>query len=368
MRRFSAALFVATFVLFAGFGTYTFLATHSSEPTIVVYTYSSLFGSGCGSPEYSAVFGAFAAAHHVHFEVECPSGTLSSTLINQANAPAADLVIGLDEVTAPQAEAAHVLLPYTSPAEAYVPSAVQAELSPDGGVTAYEWGYLGIDYCSAFANATAGGVAHSAFPDFASNSSWARNLVVENPTTDITGEEFLLWEIAFATEVLHTDWQSWWRSVAPVLPTSDSWADAFNAFTCSPGTPLAVSSYLTDPAYAAYYGSGGALPFNSTVSTYNSTEYGWRAAYGVGIVNGSANVGIDKEFIDWFLSPSVQNLLPTTEWEYPANSTIALPPAFAAVPSPTGIVPLNGALPPSEIASELPSWLDAWQAIENSAG
>ncbi|MCI4363170.1 MAG: extracellular solute-binding protein [Thermoplasmata archaeon] len=353
-----------TLVLFAGFGTYTYLATHSSEPTIVVYAYDALFGSGCGSPEYGAVFGAFASAHHVHFEVECPSGTLSTTLINEANAPAADLVIGLDEVTAPQAEAAHVLLPYHSPATPYLPPAVQQELSPDGAVTAYEWGYLGIDFCSAFANATAGTVAHSAFPEFAANSTWAKNLVVENPTTDITGEEFLLWEIAFATQVLHANWQDWWRAVAPNLRTSDRWADAFNGFTCARGTPQAVASYLTDPAYAAYYGSGGPPPFNSTASSYNGTEYGWRAAYGIGIVSGSANVPLDQQFIDWFLSPSVQTLLPTTEWEYPANTTIPLPPSFSAAPDPRNIVPLNDGLPPATIAHELPGWLDAWQKIE----
>lgn len=357
---------IATVAIVAGFGTYTYLATHSDETTLVVYTYSALFGSGCGSPEYSAVFGAFASAHHIHFEVECPSGTLSTSLIEQANAPSADLVIGLDEVTAPQAEKAHVLLPYRSPALAFVPANVSAELGPAGEVTPYEWGYLGIDYCSAFANATAGAVGHSAFPAFAANSSWAKGLMIENPTSDITGEEFLLWEIAFAQQVLHQPWQSWWRSVGGELQSSDTWSDAFGAFTCGPGSPQSVVSYLLDPAYAAYAGGGPA--FNSTASSWNGTEYGWRAAYGIGVVNGSAHVGLDEEFIDWFLSPAVQSLLPETEWEYPANSTVALPSVFSAAPSPEGIVPLNPALPPSEIADNLATWLQQWQAIEIGAG
>jgi thiamine transport system substrate-binding protein len=361
------AVLIATVTVVAGFGTYTYLATHTGETTLVVYTYPSLFGSGCGSPEYSAVFGAFASAHHVRFDVECPSGTLSSSLIEQANAPSADLVIGLDEVTAPQAEAKHVLIPYRSPALADVPSAVIAELGPVGAVTPYEWGYLGIDYCTQFANATGGAVAHSAFPDFASNGSWARGLMVENPESDITGEEFLLWEIAFSMEVLHQPWQDWWRSVAGELQSSDSWGDAFNAFTCGAGSPQSVVSYLLDPAYAAYSGAGSPS-FNSTVSTWNGTEYGWRAAYGIGIVNGSAHVGLDEQFIDWFLSPSVQSLLPETEWEYPANSTVPLPSVFDAAPSPEPVVALNSALPPATIAAQLQGWLDGWQTIENGAG
>lgn len=372
VRNLLVAVVLAGILVAAGFGTYTYLATHHHRPVLVVYTYPSLLGGGCGQANasaYAQVFGAFGAAHGVDFELECPASTLSTTLIGQANAPGADLVIGLDEVTTPQAEAAHVLLPYRSPALADIAPSVTAELSSDGGVTPYEWGYLGIDYCPAFLNATGHAIASSAFPEFAANASWARNLIVEAPT-DIVGEEFLLWEIAFATEVLHTNWTSWWSAVAPKLVMSESWDTAFNQlFTCAPQAPQAVVSFLTDPAYSAYYGIS---PIGSTVSHWpessNGTSYGWRAAYGIGIVSGSRNIALDEQFINWFLSPTVQSLFPTSEWVYPANRTVGLPAVFGAAQNPDSIVPLNDGMPPATIAANLSTWLDEWQSTVNAAG
>ena len=181
-------------VIVAGLGIYTLV---TNEPaTLVIYTYPSLFGGAdCGAPAWSTVFGAFESAHHVQIDVECPAGTLASTLLAQQNAPGADLVIGLDEITGPQADADHLLVPYAPPALGNVSPALVQELSPDDAVVPYEWGYLGIDYNASFANATDGAIAHLTFPDFVENASWARQLQIEDPSQDITGEEFLVWQV-----------------------------------------------------------------------------------------------------------------------------------------------------------------------------
>lgn len=354
---------VALVVVLAGFGVYSYLRAlpPGGEPTLVVYTYASLLGgSSCNSSLFDSVFGEFGRAHSVHVQVECPGGTLVSTLLSQKNAPGADVVIGLDEITAVQADRYGLLVPYSSPALAEVAPGLVAGLSPDHAVTPYEWGYLAIDYNQSFAQATGGAVAHSEFPDFAANQSWARSLLIEDPTTDITGEEFLLWQIAYYQAVLHQDWTGFWRTVGPVMPVAPDWGTAFSEFS-SPGGPPMVVSYLADPAYAAYYGAPGSL--NATVSTHNGTLYGWKTIYGLGIVNGSREVGLDQQLIDWFLSGSVQNLLPTSEWEIPANSTAVLPPAYNWTVPPDSVVPLNPSIPPDSIAQNLTGWLDTWQGI-----
>ena len=362
------AVAVALIVAVAAYATVSYL--HNAPPpgttTLVVYTYSSLFGGSCSAPAFATVFGTFAASHHVHFDIECPAGTLSSTLIAQKASPRADLVIGLDEVTTPEAEAAHVLVPYASPELAHVPAALVTELSPAHAVTPYEYGYLGIDYSTPFAAATEGKVATSSFPDFAANHSWASALTVENPTTDITGEEFLLWQIAFYSSVLHENWTTWWTAVDPYLHTAPDWSTAFNAFNASTSAPVLVASYAADPAYASYNGFPGT--FNVTLSTQLGVTYGWRAIYGLGMVAGSAHTTLDQEFIDWFLEGPVQSQIPTNEWEYPANATVALPSVYAAAPDPQGITELNPAIPPAVIPGELPGWLDEWQTLENTYG
>ena len=365
------ALTVAVVVAVAGFGAYEYVSTlaPAGEPTLVIYTYPSLFGGAdCGAPAFSTVFGTFASSHHVRIEVECPAGTLLSTLIAQAGSPGADLVIGLDEITTPVAEDDDLLVPYEPAGLANVSPALVAELGPDYGAVPYEYGYLAIDYNSTFAATTGGTVAHATFPDFTSNATWAKGLLTEDPEYDITGEEFLVWQIEYYESVLHEAWQTFWQDVwTEGLPNpAPDWGTAFGEFTSPTGNPPMVVSYSTDPAYAAANGEGG--QFNSTVSWWNGTEYGWRTIYGIGIVRGTQHLALDEEFENWFLGGVVQSEIPENEWEYPANTTVPLPAVFDAAVDPATIVPLNNDVLPSEVATELPGWLATWLSLAPGSG
>lgn len=351
----------------AGAGTYVYLTNQFGGTTLVVYTYPSLLGGlDCGNATaFQDVFGTFASAHHIRIVVDCPPGNLLSALERQSSAPVADLVIGLDEITTPQAEAEHLLVPYAPAGLANVPGYLVSQLSPDFGAVPYEDGFLAIDYNSSFYNATSGAVAHATLPDFVNNSSWAKTLAVEDPTLDITGEEFLLWQIEYYTHVLHQNWTSFWTSPGGrALTVAPTWGDAFTLF--SQGTVQMAVSYSTDPAYAAFYGESGA--FNATTSWWNGSEYSWRTIYGIGTVNGSRHLALDQEFENWFLSGEVQGLLPTNEWMYPANRTVSVPSAYFdyAVP-PGGIVALNNETTPAQVSASLPGWLATWSSITSGA-
>ena len=357
---------LAAGLVLAGVGTFEFVQSEFGGTTLVILTYPSLFNGYCGGvPAFGTVFGTFASAHGIRIDVECPAGTLYSALVNQSGAPAADLVIGLDEITAPQADAAHLLIPYAPPALANVSPTLVDEIAPDHSVVPYESGYLAIDYNASFYAATSGAVAHLSLPEVDQNASWARNLLVEDPAEDITGEEFLVWEIEYYTNVLHQEWTDFWTGApAHTPPLSDSWSDAFDLF--SSGADQMVVSYATDPAYAAYFGEAGA--YNSTVSWWNGTEYGWRSVYGIGIVNGTRHLGLAEEFENWFLSGTVQSEIPTNEWEYPANETVPLPPVFADALPPGPIVALNNYTTPSEVGASISAWVSTWESITSGGG
>jgi len=362
LGRIVLAVAIALVVTVAAFGIAEYVESGPGTTTLVVYTYSSLFG-GAGTPAFDAVFGPFEAAHHVRIDVEYPSGTLASTLLAQANAPGADLVIGLDEITAPEADANHLLVPYAPPELANVSPELVDQISPDHAVVPYEYGYLAIDYNLTFLAATDGAIARATFPEFTTNASWARQLLIEDPTVDITGEEFLAWEIEYYARVLHQNWTTFWKAVMPNLdykPAPD-WATAFDEFTTPPGNPSLVVSYSTDPAYAAFYNQSG--EYNSTVSWWNGTAYGWRTIYGIGIVAGSRHLALDEAFENWFLSGEVQAQIPTNEWEYPANETIGVPPVYDAAIDPATIVPLNNATTPAELAASIGGWVTTYQEL-----
>jgi len=359
---------VVVIVALAGYGIVEYVGSVLGEPTLVIYSYPSLLGGvDCGgSAAFSTAFNGFGSAHHVRVEVVCPSGDLVSTLEAQANAPEADLVIGLDEITTPVAEADGLLVPYAPPELANLSPALVAELSSGDAALPYEYGYLAIDYSSTFFNETGGAVADLTFPELANTSDgWAAQLVTEDPTLDLTGQEFLAWEVEYYQTVLHQNWTTFWTDVRGALPTPAlSWGVAFSEFNpnATPNADRMVVSYSTDPAYAKYYNESGA--FNSTVSWWNGTAYGWKTIYGIGIVHGTRHLSLAQQFEDWFLSGTVQRLLPTTEWEYPANDTVPVPAQyFDASIDPSTIVPLNDRISPSALATSMPVWTDEWQQI-----
>ena len=362
------AVAIVVVVAVAGIGIYQYYQAHAGPTPLVIYTYPGLLGStSCGGPPFQGILANFSEAQHISMpQVVCPSGTLVQTLAAQASSPSADLVIGLDEVTAPQAESLGLLIPYTSPQLSVINASVVTYLSPGHYVTPYEYGFLGIDYTNDFANSTGGAIASSSLVNLTTNHSWARALAYEDPLTDIVGEEFLVWTVEFYEHVLHENWTDFWRSVLPYATDAGDWSTAFTTnFVQLRSNPLVVS-YTTDPASSGYYGEGDF--FNTTVSHWNGQLYSWETVYGLGIVAGSKNVALDEAFINYFLNGSVQSQIPLNEWEYPANETVPLPAIYAPLLPPASIRALNQFMV-GESASAITANLTAWQTTwENLVG
>jgi len=363
------AVAIVVVVTVAGIGGYQYYEAHTGPAPLVIYTYPGLLGSvSCGGEPLSGILANFSSAHHIPpIQVECPSGTLVQTLEAQASSPSADLVIGLDELTTPQAENLGLLIPYASPQLASITSSVVGYISPQHYVTPYEYGFLGIDYTNAFANSTEGAVARSSLVNFTTNATWARGLAYEDPLSDITGEEFLAWTVEFYEHVLDENWTDFWKAILPYATDAGSWSTAFNTDFVGLGTSPMVVSYTTDPASAVYYGEGSF--FNTTVSLWEHALYSWETIYGIGIVAGTRHLPLDQEFINYFLNGTVQSELPLNEWEYPANETVPLPALYDPLIPPSSITPLNeftSGESASEIAANVTQWQTIWENLGDS--
>lgn len=355
------ALVVAVIIIVAGFAIYySKLSTSSTDKTLTVYTYSSFMAYGANKTQaFNTVFGAFEQQYGVKIVVKTPSAGLLNTLKSQKNSPQADIVIGLTNMNGVQAANQGLLVNYTPPADSYINSSLLNEMgSASNYITPYEYSYLGIDYNRSFT----GGNFTPSFANLTTATN-ASNLLLENPTTDDTGLGFLLWEIAYYKYVLNENWTKWWNETQAYTTGHiyDSWDTAFGYYGTGNSTNLLVS-YLTDPAYNSYFGYGNGT--GSAVTYHNGKAYGWRTIYGLGIVNGSKNLQLDREFVNYFLSPNVQNEIPTNEWMYPANSTITLPPSFSVLPDQSNIIPLNNYITASDIATNIQTWETQWQLLQ----
>jgi thiamine transport system substrate-binding protein len=357
-------LVVAALVIVAGFGVYFYVEATSnpcvSGPhTLVVDTYASFFDSGASpGAARAAVFGGFENGTHSHVCVQYVNGDLATQLLT-SGAPRPDIVIGLDELTAPRVDAAGLLVPYAPPELSQVPGALVANLAPDHSVVPYEYGFIGLDYNLTYDRSHGQPFSTGDFLETVErNPTLAAQFLYEVPP-DITGEEFLAMEVAFSTTVLHQNWTTFWHAIGPIAPSTTDWGTGFSEF--SAGTYASFVSYTTDPAYDAYFGPVGAI--NTSVLRYNGVNYSWESIYGVGIVRGDGhNSSLAEQFENWLLSGPIQNDIPTNEWEYPANDSATLPGAFNWSVPPTSIVPLNSFESANATAANLPGWILQWQA------
>jgi thiamine transport system substrate-binding protein len=172
-------------------------------------------------------------------------------------------------------------------------------------------------------------------------------LILEDPRVSSPGLSFLLWTIHRFGE---TGFLDYWRALLPnVLTIAGGWSEAYNLFLA--GEAPMVVSFSTDTAYS--------------VMANGSTRYGvllldnqgYRTIYLMGVVRGSDQTALGAALIDLVLSTSIQELIPTTEWMFPANPEALLPIAFYqhAVVPPRAVM-----LPVDEIDAQLERWLSSW--------
>lgn len=357
-KRKIIAVVVALVFVVAGFSIFYSLENRApKEKTIVVYTYSSFMADGLNkTAAYNIVFGTFEKEYHVNIVVEYPKNGLLSTLESQKSSPKANIVIGLTNINGVEAARDGLLVKYSPPDASYINSTLLNEMGcASSYLTPYEYSYLGIDYNK---TGPSGSDFHPTFSDLL-NSENVTHLLLENPITSETGQGFLLWEISYYEYVLHENWTRWWNASLPYLGDHvyDSWSSAFTFFESAPANYLLLS-YLTDPAYNAYFGYGNST--GSTVTYHDGNEYGWRTIYSIGIVNGSSYEGLSEDFVNYFLGGTVQGEIPLNEWMYPANSSIPLPSVYNVTMRQTNIIPLNNFINATVIYDNIQNWETEW--------
>ena len=58
---------------------------------------------------------------------------------------------------------------------------------------------------------------------------------------------------------------------------------------------------------------------------------------GAAVVKGAPNLEGAKKFMDFLISDEAQNLIPLTQWMFPANKNVQLPASYSAAPVPKTI-------------------------------
>lgn len=314
-------------------------------PKLVVYTYDSFASWGPAAfieEEFEKEHGV-----DVQFIATADSRAMLVKLIAEraAGEQGADVFIGVEAADLVRAKG--LFLPLTQadvPLLARVPESLL--IDPESALIPYEHGYITLVYDSA-ALETAD--VPRTFTELL-DPRYRRMLILEDPRISSPGLSFLLWTIHHFGE---PGYLNYWEQLLPnILTIAGGWSEAYELFQAGEG-PI-VLSFSTDTAYSVI--ERGSARYK--VMLLNNQ--GYRNIYLMGVVQGTAQEGLAKAFLNFVLSPAVQERIPLTEWMFPANPEALLPVEFyqyAVVP------PQPVMLSPEEVGQNLDRWLREWARV-----
>jgi len=338
MRSMALVLMTLVLVNLGGFG---------QGSALVVYTYDSFVSFG-PAKQIQAMFKAQTGAT-VQFVATDDSRAMLARLLNErsgAGTPA-DVFVGVELNDLDQATREGTFVPLSARDVPNLEStAPEVRFDPKSRLVPYEHGFITLIY-------DADQISEDALPQTLQALSEPRfrdKVLLMDPRTSSPGLSFLLWTI---DELGQDHYLDYWRRLLPnILTITPGWSEAFSLF--SQGEAPMMVSFSTDHAFDVIVNG------SDNIRVLLLDNAGYRTVFGAGVVDTSDQPALAKQFVNFLLSRPVQELLPTTEWMFPANPKALLPIAFAqnAVRPPRSL-----SLSAEVVGENLDRWLKDWSNL-----
>jgi thiamine transport system substrate-binding protein len=285
-------------------------AAAQERPTLTVYAYDSFTSSWGPGPLVKAAF-----------EQECNctlnlvgagdgAALLARLLLEGASTPA-DLVLGLDNNLSAQAGATGLFAPHGLPPAPDLPI-----VWDDPYFTPFDWGWF------AFVHDTQ--VLPNPPKDFIELGASDVKIVLQDPRSSTPGLGLLMWVKAAYGPRAAEVWAGLADNIVTITP---GWSEAYGLFL--DGEADMVLSYTTSPAYhliAEGDDSKAAAPFAE--GHYLQIELAAKLAT-------SKQQDLADKFLAFIGTPAFQEVIPETNWMYPAYTPAqGLPEGFSTLISP----------------------------------
>ncbi len=318
MRKTIAKIFLLTITSFLVFGMLTSASKKKSARAneVIVYTYNSFSGEWGAGPEIARLFEAKTGIKVTYAEVG-DSGQILSKAILEKKKPVADVLVGLDNYSAEKAVASGVLDVYKpAAADTLIPAELSSKLNADSK----KWYLTPYDYSHfAFIFDTLSGLPAPTCLEDLTKPEYAKKIIIMDSKTSTLGVGYEEWVKAAYKDKA----DDFFARIKPSLLTvAPGWSVGYGMFT--DGEAPLCFSYTTSPAYHVEYGEGDR--FQALIFTDGHVMQ----VEGAGIVKGAPNPDGAKKFMDFLISDEAQNLIPLTQWMFPANKNVELPASYAA--------------------------------------
>lgn len=305
--------------------------------TLTVYTYDGFTAEWGPGPQIEKNFEAACGCDLV-FRTAGDGVALLNTLRMEGERATADIVLGLDTGLVADAKATGLFAPHgIDTAAVKVPGGFA-----DDVFVPFDYGYFAVVYDSQ---------ALASPPDSLKalvEGDPAVKIVIEDPRTSTPGLGLVLWMKAVYGDRAGDAWSTLKDRVLTVTP---GWSEAYGLFTR--GEAPMVLSYTTSPAYH--------IAMEKTdryrAAAFSEGHYAQIEVAGM-TARGAANP-LSRQFLAFMTGPGFQDVIPTTNWMYPAGRTdTPLDPAFANLVMPARTL----LLAPAEVMKNRKAWVDEWLA------
>ncbi|WP_170605584.1 thiamine ABC transporter substrate binding subunit [Ruegeria arenilitoris] len=302
----------------------------ADKPQLTVYTYDSFVSDWGPGPQVEAAFEEVCDCKLNLVGIEDGAALLSRIRLEGENTDA-DVVLGLDNNLITSAKETGLFAPHSVIAEYNLPIEWSDEV-----FVPFDWGYFAF-----ILNADA--VAPANFRELADSDT---KIIIQDPRSSTPGLGLLLWvKAAYGEEASEI-----WAGLADnIVTVTKGWSEAYGLFL--EGEADMVLSYTTSPAYhliAEEDDSKAAASFDE--GHYMQVEVAAKLA-------NTDQSELADQFLQFMVSDKFQQIIPTTNWMYPAVTPAnGLPKGFETL-----IVPQKALLfEPDQAATEREQAISEW--------
>ena len=318
-------------------------AIAEEKPTLTIYTYDAFAADWGPAPKIKEKYELNCNCILKFVAADSSIGALRKVQLEGANTKA-DIVLGLDTNIAEAARATGLFAEHNTVTGALtIPSPRKA----GENINWSDKTFLPFDY-SYFAFVYDRDKLKSVPTSFEQLAAMPDNfkIVIQDPRSSTPGLGLLLW-----IKSLHGDKaDAMWKSIAPkILTVTKGWSDAYGLFL--KGEADMVLSYTTSPAYHLIAESKS----NYAAAAFEGGHY--MQIEVAAILKSSKNQKLARHFMQFMLGDAFQDIIPTTNWTYPATTTKSgLPEGFNTLHLPAKSLLMDGV----KVEAGRKGWIEEW--------
>jgi len=327
MKMKTTSIIAAGMTLFAG-------AAFADMPVLSVYTYDSFTSDWGPGPTIEAAFEETCACD-LQFVGAGDGAALLARIRLEGARTDADIVLGLDTNLTAAAMATGLFAPH-----AVTATGLTLPIAWDDPVfLPFDWGYFAFVHNTDMENVP------GSFTELAASDA---RIIIQDPRSSTPGLGLLMWvEAAYGPDA-PAIWDGLADNIVTVTP---GWSEAYGLFLA--GEADMVLSYTTSPAYHLIAEN------DATKTAAMFTEGHYLQVEVAGMLAGTDQPELAQDFLRFMLTPAFQEVIPTTNWMYPAALPAdALPPGFETLIQPETALLLS----PEQAAEARDGALATWQA------